>query len=350
MKNILWVTATATALTACGGGGSGAGGGEAAAWAAIAQEAHLAPADTAPPPPVEVPAAAVPTGSEATATPALPPAPMADARALSYRVENWGDLFSREYMETRIAVNGADGYRDALGISFYKVEAAGGERIEIPLYFRIFVKEDGASTHTYRWLSVPGTVDELADQLNGQGAQGFRYAQRYFIKSGTSSFSYRVLPVGEESTAEMLAQAKAQGAQGYYYLGIQISFGAQKVRVYQKESQGTPSYDYESLPTPSSEADLLAQMNTQGARGFRAKTTYSMGAEGLMTLYEKDVRQSASFTYYLLPWQQDADALAGQANIEGSSGSVLVGLRQIGSETKALYVKPLNCGGLLCTY
>lgn len=213
------------------------------------------------------------------------------------------------------------------------------------------------TTYSFELPSNAGSTAELQQQLNAQGARGFSYAGPdtlgaiYRKDNGSSStYSYRVLPEPADNTVDgLLAQDKAQGAEGYYHLGSSLIVGNDTVRIFQKDSQSTATYDVEVLPSATTDDAFMAQLEAQGARGFRFKSDYGFGDNVIRALYEKDTTQSATFSYAALTSAANANDLVTQANAQGANGVVLIGDLGLPSGTiKTLYVTPSACSGLLC--
>jgi hypothetical protein len=318
MKSSLWVAATVIALSACGGGGDGNG-----------SSATSAPAPAPAPAPEPAPAPA--------------PAPTPAALTVSYQAIPASGAFA-----SQLNAEGANGWRYISGLAFTQ-----GGSVDIK---ELFAKSSD-TTYGYELLTSATTAAAFQAQLDAQGARGFVYGgpdmrgEIYRKDNGsTATFSYRVIAApATETTAELLAQDKAQGAEGYYHVSGSLMAGSATVRVYQKELGSSATYDVEMLPVPSTEADFLAQLNAQGARGYRFKSGYSFGSEGLRNIYDKDTSQSATFSYSALPSLGNAADFVTQANAQGANGVILVGDYVMpGGATKTLYITPAACSGLLC--
>jgi hypothetical protein len=312
MKISLWVTATAMALSACGGGGDGGG---------SASTPALAPIET----------------------PAPAPAPAPAAFTLSYEAIAPSSNFA-----SQLNVEGANGWRYISGVSFVT-----GTVVDTK---ELFAKSTN-TTYAYELLAATGSAAAFQAQLDAQGARGFVYGGpevrgEIFRKDNgsASSFSYRAIAKpGTETTAELLAQDKAQGAQGYYHVSGSLGVGSDTVRLYQKDVGSSAIYDVEILSVPTTESDFLAQLNAQGARGYRFKSGYLIGSEGIRNIYDKDSAQSAIFSYAALPSQGSAADLVAQANAQGANGAVLIGDYVMpGGAIKTLYMTPSACTGVLC--
>lgn len=222
--------------------------------------------------------------------------------------------------------------------------------------------KDADVTYSYELPSTATDTTAFGSQLNAQGARGFMWGGPIIVgganhtiyrkvAGSASSYSYAVLPgqaSGSETSAYFLSQANGQGAGGFYYVTPQVVGGA-SVNLYRKDSQGSATYGYEVLANPGTDGDFFAQLNAQGAANFRFKTPYAFGSEGIKVIYEKDLSQAPSFSYYALDDQGSSAAFIAQANAEGAKGNGLIGSYALPSgATKALYFTSANCTGFLC--
>lgn len=250
---------------------------------------------------------------------------------------------------TQVNAEGANGWRFIGAVGFTSAVGAFESK---DLYAR-----DASTTYVYELLPNVNAAADLQAQLSAEGARGYRYGGPetrgaiYRKDNGSAStFGYRVLAVADnETTAQYIAQVNAQGAEGYYLPGASLVAGSGTVRAFQKDSQGSATYVAEALAEPSTEAGFIAQLQAQGARGFRFKTSYSFGAQGTFLLYDKDTSQSATFVYSTLETSADSAAFVTQANAQGQQGIALIGDYGLpGGAIKTLYVKPTACSGVLC--
>ena len=223
-----------------------------------------------------------------------------------------------------------------------------------------FVK-DAATTWTFELQPDTVSSSALLSQLQTQGMRGFRFAGPYVVggtaynlyrkdTGSATTYTYNVLPAAL-SSVDFLAQANAQGANRYYATGATYGFGTSNlnnVQLYEQAVQGNSSYAYEVLARPGTDADLLAQLNAEGARGYRFRSAFVF-TDGTRTVYEKDTSQAATFTFFGRTPQPNSTAYIMQANAEGANGNVLVGDYVYPSgTTQTLYMTPANCTGFLC--
>ena len=250
----------------------------------------------------------------------------------------------------RLNAQGARAFRFFSGLAF----TTGPTSVEV---VEAYVK-DAQTTYSFELLPVAISAADLEAQLNAQGARGFKWGGPYVVggqsrtlyrkdNNSASTYTYAVLTAPADSAA-YLSQVNAQGGNGYYSVAGAYLVGGTTVLVYQKDTQGSATYGYEALGQPGSDADFLAQFEAQGARGFRFKTGYVF-SDGTKLLYEKDLSQSATFSYQnLQPAGNSADYIV-QANAEGAKGNALVGDYMLPSgQIRTFYVRPANCTGFLC--
>ncbi|MBT2336923.1 hypothetical protein J7E49_23845 [Variovorax paradoxus] len=328
--------AATLALAACGGGGGG-GGALPIGWG-----------NGVPPPPA--PAPAPPPAPSPAPAPAPTPAPAPAPATRTFMYEALPPAADAAALLDRLNAQGARSFRFFSGLAF----TASPTSVEV---VEAYVKDAG-TTYAFELLPNAGSVAEFQDQLNAQGARGFKWGGPYVVggqirtfyrkdNGSASTYTYAVLTAPADS-AGYLSQVNAQGGNGYYSVGGAYMVGGTTVLVYQKDAQGSATYGYEALGQPGNDADFLAQFEAQGARGFRFKTGYVF-SDGTKLLYEKDLSQAATFTYQnLQPAANSADYIA-QANAEGAKGNALVGDYMLPSgQIRTLYIRPANCSGFLC--
>ncbi|MGL4573917.1 MAG: hypothetical protein ACRCV9_03920 [Burkholderiaceae bacterium] len=136
-----------------------------------------------------------------------------------------------------------------------------------------------------------------------------------------------------QTRAELLTQLNAQGARGFTFFGpLGLDNGTpgninddQFVNFYVKDSATT--YVNEILDTPASVSALLAQMNAQGARGFDFYGPLEVG-----TLYVKE-SAGATYTYELLSATDTNANFLTQANSQGDRGFFYIGSYAVDTTT-----------------
>ncbi|WP_280813710.1 hypothetical protein [Variovorax sp. TBS-050B] len=222
----------------------------------------------------------------------------------------------------------------------------------------VYVKYADA-TYSYE-LKNPADADAFLAQANEAGARGFRWGGlvmvngsflHIFRKDGDapSTYSYRAEPPAA-TKADYLAQANAQGAEGYYPSVPMFQFGVSASRaIYEKNTSGSAIYATELGEVPGSASDAMAQFEERGSRGFRFRGLYGF-SDGTVHLYVKDTSQAATFNYQALEPQAGMAALIAQANAQGAAHFGLIGpILLPGGTATSLYFKPNGCAGsLMC--
>ncbi|MEN8514375.1 hypothetical protein [Burkholderia sp. RS02] len=248
---------------------------------------------------------------------------------------------------TLLNSEGAKGYR-YLGDYFYNA-SNGGSR-------SIFVSDGTAQTYTYQLQSTPADMTGFVSQANAQGASGYRFEGPLtygylYRKDGGSSATYTYATTGlPADTNAFLAQANGQGQSGYWFVGPMM-VGSVQANVYMKNNASNSTYTYNALVPTSNVGDFIAQANSEGAKGYRAKGGMLFGST-ISWVYVKDQTQSPTFTYQSAAIQATGAGFVRQSNDFGAQGSAYLGDLALGTTTPVMasfYFKPANCTGFLCT-
>ncbi|KVD43752.1 hypothetical protein WS61_15975 [Burkholderia sp. ABCPW 11] len=244
---------------------------------------------------------------------------------------------------TLVNGEGAKGYR-YLGDYFYSADNA---------TVSIFVNDGTAPTYTYQLQDAPADVASFVAQANAQGASGYRYdgplSYGYlYRKDGGSSSTYSYVSAAlPTSQAAFLAQANGQGQSGYWFVSpMMVASGSGNL--YMKDNASSATYTYEALPQASNVADLVAQANSEGAKGFRAKGANMFGSD-VAWVYVKDQTQSPTFAYQSTAIQTAGAAFVQQSNNLAAQGYAYLSDIVTGGGSASFYFKPTNCTGFLCT-
>ena len=107
------------------------------------------------------------------------------------------------------------------------------------------------------------------------------------------------------------------------------------------------TYTYHALTLPATSSDFIAQANSEGANGYRAKGALGFGTDSAW-VYVKDQTQSSSFTYQPATMQTASAAYIQQLNDLGAQSNAYLGDLMIGTSA-SYYFKASNCSGFLCT-
>ncbi|WP_446901028.1 hypothetical protein [Burkholderia sp. YIM B11467] len=248
---------------------------------------------------------------------------------------------------TLLNSEGAKGYR-YLGDYFYNA-SSGGSR-------SIFVSDGTVQTYTYQLQATPADMPGFVSQANTQGASGYRYEGPLtygylYRKDGGSSATYTYTTTGLPADPNaFLTQANGQGQSGYWFLGP-MAVGSVQANVYMKNNASSATYTYDALVPTTTVSDFIAQANSEGAKGYRAKGGMLFGST-ISWVYVKDQTQSPTFTYQSATIQSTGAAFVQQSNTYGAQGSAYLSDLALGTTSPVMasfYFKPTNCTGFLCT-
>lgn len=211
----------------------------------------------------------------------------------------------------------------------------------------------GTSTSgTYRLEATPADAPAAVQQLLQQGAAGNawvssvasyqaspQFSELYLHSSLRQSSTFLYLMDSEPAAmADLLTLLNLRGGQGYAYKGSYL-YGATAHSIFVKDSTKTATYTYESLTSVvnGSLANLLAQANVQGGRGFRWLGSYATAAAPALfsNLYAKDSTGPATYTY---------SAISLGASFAPTNGGVLAAHLQQGAADGSRYLGTILAG------
>ncbi|WP_241300141.1 hypothetical protein [Burkholderia stabilis] len=248
---------------------------------------------------------------------------------------------------TLVNSEGAKGYR-YLGDYYYSAGNGGTQSI--------FVNDGTAQTYTYQLQTAPADMTSFVNAANAQGASGYRYEGPLtygdlYRKDGGSSATYTYTTTGLPADANaFLTQANGQGQSGYWFLGP-MAVASVQANVYMKNNASNATYTYDALAPTSTVSDFIAQANSEGAKGYRAKGAMAFGM-AISWIYVKDQTQSPTFTYQSATIQSTGASFVQQSNSYGAQGSAYLSDIALGGSSPVMasyYFKPTNCTGFLCT-
>lgn len=176
-----------------------------------------------------------------------------------------------------------------------------------------------------------------------------QYADLYLHSSlrQNSTFLYLIDPEPAAS-ADLLAQINLRGSQGYAFKGSAI-YGTTAYGVFAKDSSKTATYSYERLSASvnSTLTDLLAQANAQGARGFRWLGARSNSATPttFWNFYGKDSSGPASYVYSAISLGSGSAPANGTAISQllqqgSADGSYFLGTVLTGTQVAMMFERP----------
>jgi len=148
-----------------------------------------------------------------------------------------------------------------------------------------FVNDGSGQTYSYELLVLPGNMPDFVTQANAEGAKGYHYEMPvYSFATRTDPVTYYAVYRKDSGVPDLLAQANQRGQAGYLLypyppssftpdLGTQLN---NNLYVKNNASKATYVYDVYAAPTlPTTTDSYLAQMNSEGARGYYALAYYS---------------------------------------------------------------------------
>lgn len=218
-----------------------------------------------------------------------------------------------------------------------------------------------AVTGQYRLQPAATDFNGALAAMNAQGAQGYAFLSSFFPSGNASTFGdfyvsdtahassrldYAMEPVVTTADAA-LAQMNARGAQGYAYkagAAYGTTMPIEQRSIYVKDTSRSVTYSYERLASTSSttKATYEAQLNAQGARGYRIVGPMIVGGEQF-NLYSKD-NSGATYSYSLRDWVgnfgvADGAALQQQLTEMGAQGYMYQGGMALQGQTVVQFEK-----------
>ncbi|WP_423369599.1 hypothetical protein [Burkholderia sp. LMG 32019] len=266
---------------------------------------------------------------------------------LTWRYEAQPVAADKASFLTLVNSEGAKGYR-YLGDYYYNAGNGGTQSV--------FVNDGTAQTYTYQLQTAPADMTSFVNAANAQGSSGYRYEGPLtygdlYRKDGGSSATYTYTTTGlPADTNAFLTQANGQGQSGYWFLGP-IVVASVQANIYMKNNASSATYTYDALAPTSTVSDFIAQANSEGAKGYRAKGAMAFGAT-ISWVYVKDQTQSPTFTYQSAAIQSTGASFVQQSNTYGAQGSAYLSDIALGMASPVMasfYFKPTNCTGFLCT-
>ena len=230
----------------------------------------------------------------------------------------------------------------------------------------IFLNDSTAPSYTCEML--PPQTDAIG-QENAEGAKGYfyfgandGYRDNFYCQPGGAGSQYTYSYVRDalsSSVSDFLNQLNSWGQSGYYLGGqiINANTNLYTGNSYEKNTITQPTYTYDIQTPPTNVNDYLAQLNSEGAQGYRGQKTnlglnyapYNVFNSGVdVMIYMKDQSQSATFTYITdTPPTASADFIA-QANSHGAQNYGYIGELTFNGQPISFYFKANNCVGFIC--
>jgi hypothetical protein len=166
-------------------------------------------------------------------------------------------------------------------------------------------------------------------------------------------FEYATEPAAAD-TATWLAAANARGLDGFLFKGPYL-VGVQQVDLFVRDADGSRTYEYELLPSAPvvDGAALMAELNAQGARGYRWLGPLIVGTS-FVNAYVSDVSDT-TYSYEGRPGSgllgiDDIDAFVATANEMGAAGAQYVTSMNVDGGTATLLVFETNSAPMVRSY
>jgi len=217
-----------------------------------------------------------------------------------------------------------------------------------------FVNDGSGKTYTYEVLNLPDSMTNFLIQANTEGAKGYRYEGGNYISiaiyrkdSGSSATYTYVNKSNPNNDTDFLAQANQQGKSGFLLMENPFIVSTPDI-LYMRDNASHAIYTYDAPPSPPTATNsFLAQLNAEGAKGYRA---LGIDYGDAPILYVKDQTQAATFIYRREP--SDSASIE-QANNYGAQGYAHWGHMDFKlpgySDDGVFYIKANNCSGWMCT-
>jgi hypothetical protein len=198
--------------------------------------------------------------------------------------------------------------------------------------------------------------------FSGDGGESYFLDYNFYCQAGgvgaqyTYSYTSDVVP---SSAPDFLNQLNKWGQSGYYINGQVYDINTDLVlqTSYEQNTISRPTYIYDLQTPPTNVNDYLAQLNSEGAQGYRGErinlglnyAPYDVINDGIETMiYMKDQSQSATFSYITdTPPTTSADFIA-QANGHGAQNYGYIGELTFAGQPISFYFKANNCVGFIC--
>lgn len=304
--------------------------------------------------------APAPSPEPTTPTPAPSPAPAPASVTGQYRQES-----AATSMEAALAAMNAQGAQGYAFVSTFVADAGGSAQASGDFYLQDTAH--AGSRLQYAAIAQPATADALLALLNQQGAGGFAYKaplsfgsasgiQGLFVKDTSKSltYTYERQPMSSALSRDgFVAQLNAQGARGFRLVGPMVA-GSESFNLYMKDSSAN-TYAYvglDGLPSsPATYGDALRQrLDEQGGQGRLWIGDFVLQAGASASIFEKSAAQSGAIRYSVEPSSgtQSLAQLQSQFNARAAQGLFYysdVGVTDLGTSQSARF--SVSVGGAL---
>lgn len=212
-------------------------------------------------------------------------------------------------------------------------------------YYNLYVKSSLrlGSVFNYKADAEPAAFADLLTLLNQRGSEGYAYKGPYiygstysmFVKDSTKSttFAYEMLSISASANiGQLLAQLNSQGARGFQ-MAVTLASASDPtsmVNLYSKSSTGPTNYTYTSRSlgaafAPANKADLISQLQQGSADGSQFVSPQVVGGRGYL-LFVRPSDSTAAVQYEVedIPAGETAPAMLTAINAKAAAGTYLL--------------------------
>ena len=175
-----------------------------------------------------------------------------------------------------------------------------------------------AQTYTYQLQNASADLTSFVNTANAQGRAATATKGRSRTAISIARTAARRPPTRTTTGLPTDANAfltQANGQSGYWFLGP-IVVASVQANIYMKNNASSATYTYDALAPASTVSDFIAQANSEGAKGYRAKGAMAFGT-AISWVYVKDQTQSPTFSYQSAAIQSTGASFVQQSNTFG---------------------------------
>ena len=177
-----------------------------------------------------------------------------------------------------------------------------------------YVSDTAHAGHKFKYMQQPeaGKLSDFLAQLDEQGANGFMFKspmvldgfRNLFVRdtSRSDKFTYKALEADLQTPQDMADELNAQGAIGYRYLGPMFTSDGSSFRLYVNRNDGV-TYEYVVEKSATVDREGLQDLLTaKGAEGLYMRASEVIGTAFVeVDIYEKNSAQQGAVEYLVEP-------------------------------------------------
>ena len=210
-----------------------------------------------------------------------------------------------------------------------------------------------AQTYTYQLQNASADLTSFVNTANAQGSSGYRYEGPLTYGDLYRRTAARRPPTRTRRRAcrptRMRSSRRRTASQsGYWFLGP-IVVASVQANIYMKNNASSATYTYDALAPASTVSDFIAQANSEGAKGYRAKGAMAFGT-AISWVYVKDQTQSPTFRTSRPRSSRPARA-SSSSRTRSAARSAYLSDMALGTTPPlamaSFYFNPKNCTGFL---